>query len=252
MAAAETFLTAIATSVVATSPSVPSLPAVAKLQAKTKSMVSAASASQLLHRHREKRRNVQGPSSLLVDSPPFRASLKGLSPIRPKNWIERGVRNKISAEVADARVKAQLEVSQHHKRAARKLFERPEGGGQRTRLGEAEDEVSLAIDQAPAPNPTLHEFRSLVRATRQDFEGALDDAHRAKELSETIRKAALLREARALSGLGRLNEAGSSYLQALDWSCVAGARPAPLWNTFCLADLHLLTQSLRGCAQAVG
>lgn len=202
------------------------------------------SAAQLLHRNRAERRPShaqRGPSSVnSIAIPPFTVSLsvaqvtgkeaqsptptvtgkEAKAPVpKPKAWNAVGGRVKAQIDDADdAQAEIQAATARMHKTAARALWERPEGGGRRTRLVEAEEEVTMSIRESPGLNPALFEFRSLVRATQRDFDLALDDADRAKRVSEAIRTETLLREARALSGLGRLPEAGASFIRALDHS----------------------------------
>ena len=118
------------------------------------------------------------------------------------------------------------------------------GRRSRTRLREAEEELTLAIGVAPVAPPTLWEFRSLVRERQRDFSAALDDAHKARDAADQIllrsrqvgvqdradgadsscartrarRVPTLVREARALSGLGQLDDSCRAFLAALDAS----------------------------------
>lgn len=141
-------------------------------------------------------------------SPAKRKSLHG---------IGTRVRSGAAAEAADARIRERVNRSMEHRRCARELFQR-QPDGQRTRVGEAEEEVTKAIMEMPQPDAALYEFRSLIQAAQHNFEEALEDAGRAMQASSSLRTESLLREARALTGLGRVDEAGNSFIRGLDRS----------------------------------
>lgn len=125
-----------------------------------------------------------------------------------------------AAEASERLVRERRERVRECKAVARELFARKAGDtseGRHERLGVAEETITVAMQEAT--DPTLFEFRSLVRSTRRDFEPALTDARAAIGMcSDQVRTSALLREARALSGLGRFGEAGRGGIRALDRS----------------------------------
>lgn len=136
------------------------------------------------------------------------------------------------AEAELARAKVQLEKARRRKAKAAQVFQGTNANGSifpaaaggshsHTRdpaqLQLVARELTVAMMDAPEPTSSLYEFRSLVRATQRDFELALEDASQASHLQPGS-ASALLRQGRALAGMGRMHEAELSFLRGLDRS----------------------------------
>jgi hypothetical protein len=154
--------------------------------------------------------------------------------VRPSSSSSPSAHERSSCRALSATEReAYLQAASHFASAARHFAARPphedcapseRGRRTRTRLRDAEADVSAAIEVAPSRHPELLEFRSLVRERQREFSAALEDAHSAAKAADLrgepagghVRASTLLREARALSGLGELGKGCNAFMSALD------------------------------------
>ena len=83
-------------------------------------------------------------------------------------------------------------------------------------LAPAEDALTRAI-YAVGRDPSIYAMRSLVRARRENWEGALSDAAEARA-ADGVASAPMRREAAAHRGLRHFDQAAHGYLRALKHS----------------------------------